>query len=59
MVPFDAVKMEEFMQAFKIRNIPGVGKVKEAELNAVGISSINDVFTHLAELWAHDDHESK
>lgn len=47
------------MQTFQIRNIPGVGKVKEAELKAVGMVSVSDVFTHLAELWAHDEHETK
>ena len=37
LIPFDSEKIEEFMKTFMIRNIPGVGKVKESELKILGI----------------------
>ena len=59
MFEFDALKIEEFMQNMMIWHIPGIGKVKEAEMKILGIESVKDVFTHLGEVWAHDELENK
>ena len=42
-----------------IRDIPGVGPVRQAELNACGIVTVKDALNSPVKVWAHDQHESK
>ena len=53
-LPFDRKNIVEFVHDLPIRKIPGVGRVNERLLDAIGIKICGDIFTHRAEVSLMD-----
>ncbi|EGO00102.1 hypothetical protein SERLA73DRAFT_53034 [Serpula lacrymans var. lacrymans S7.3] len=53
-LPFDRESIKSFMQDLPIRRIPGVGRVNERLLDAIGIKTCGDIYTHRATLSLMD-----
>ncbi|KAF9010581.1 hypothetical protein BDQ17DRAFT_1299087 [Cyathus striatus] len=47
-LPFDRQSIMAFMRELSIRKIPGIGRVNERLLEAVGIKTCGDIYTHRA-----------
>ncbi|KAH7925515.1 IMS-domain-containing protein [Leucogyrophana mollusca] len=53
-LPFDRDSIKEFMRDLSIRKVPGVGRVNERLLDAIGIKTCGDIYTHRATLSLMD-----
>ena len=53
-LPFDRKKIITFMRDLPIRKIQGVGRVNERLLDAIGIKTCGDIFTHRVTLSLMD-----
>ncbi|KIJ67784.1 hypothetical protein HYDPIDRAFT_107278 [Hydnomerulius pinastri MD-312] len=52
---FDRDSIKEFMHDLSIRKVPGVGRVHERLLDAIGIKTCGDIYTHRAMLSLMDE----
>ncbi|KAF8554205.1 DNA/RNA polymerase [Imleria badia] len=53
-LPFDRDSIKAFMHDLSIRKVPGVGRVHERLLDAIGIKNCGDIYTHRATLYLMD-----
>ncbi|KAF8844303.1 DNA/RNA polymerase [Paxillus ammoniavirescens] len=53
-LPVDRDSIKAFMHGLSIRKVPGVGRVHERLLDAVGIKTCGDIYTHRATLYLMD-----
>ncbi|KAG2099124.1 IMS-domain-containing protein [Suillus cothurnatus] len=53
-LPFDCTSIKAFMHDLSIRKVPGVGRVNERLLEALGIKTCGDIFKHRATLQLMD-----
>lgn len=53
-LPFDCTSIKAFMHDLSIRKVPGVGRVNERLLEALGIKICGDIFKHRATLQLMD-----
>ncbi|KAG2153707.1 IMS-domain-containing protein, partial [Suillus bovinus] len=53
-LPFDCTSIKAFMYDLSIRKVPGVGRVNERLLEALGIKTCGDIFKHRATLQLMD-----
>ncbi|KAG1870356.1 hypothetical protein C8R48DRAFT_698165 [Suillus tomentosus] len=53
-LPFDHTSIKAFMHDLSIRKVPGVGRVNERLLEALGIKTCGDIFKHRATLQLMD-----
>lgn len=53
-LPFDCTSIKAFMHDLPIRKVPGVGRVNERLLEALGIKTCGDIFKHRATLQLMD-----
>ncbi|KAG1731472.1 IMS-domain-containing protein [Suillus paluster] len=53
-LPFDRTSIKAFMHDLSIRKVPGVGRVNERLLEAIGIKNCGDIFKHRATLQLMD-----
>ncbi|KAF8444610.1 hypothetical protein L210DRAFT_3530321 [Boletus edulis BED1] len=53
-LPFDRDSIKAFMHDLSVRKVPGVGRVHERLLDAIGIKTCGDIFTHRATLYLMD-----
>ncbi|KAH0827869.1 IMS-domain-containing protein [Lanmaoa asiatica] len=51
---FDCDSIKMFMHDLSIRKVPGVGRVHERLLDAIGIKNCGDIYTHRATLYLMD-----
>ncbi|KAH7916561.1 IMS-domain-containing protein [Hygrophoropsis aurantiaca] len=53
-LPFERDSIKEFMHDLSIRKVPGVGRVNERLLDAIGIKTCGDIYTHRATISLMD-----
>ncbi|KIK92141.1 hypothetical protein PAXRUDRAFT_830241 [Paxillus rubicundulus Ve08.2h10] len=53
-LPVDRDSIKAFMHDLSIRKVPGVGRVYERLLDAIGIKTCGDIYTHRAMLYLMD-----
>lgn len=53
-LPFDCTSIKAFMHDLSIRKVPGVGRVNERLLEALGIKTCGDIFKHRVTLQLMD-----
>lgn len=54
LLPFNRKSIIAFMHDLSIRKIQGVGRVNERLLDAIGIKTCGDIFTHRTTIWLMD-----